>query len=118
MTGDTATAIAAAEKKADRSRDCSSQRHMPRWLTPTTEYQPLGEAYPATSTGRRLAFARWMTSRNNPLAARVAVNHIWLRHFGAPLVDNVFDFGLRSRSRAIAAARLAGRRADGARLEA
>jgi hypothetical protein len=26
----------------------------------------------------------------------VAVNHVWLRHFGAPLVDNVFDFGLRS----------------------
>ena len=26
----------------------------------------------------------------------MAVNHIWLRHFGAPLVDNMFDFGLRS----------------------
>jgi hypothetical protein len=26
----------------------------------------------------------------------VAVNHIWLRHFSAPLVENVFDFGLRS----------------------
>src|SRR6185436_5373846 len=35
-------------------------------------------------------------SPDNPLAARVAVNHLWLRHFGAPLVENVFDFGLRS----------------------
>jgi hypothetical protein len=43
-----------------------------------------------------LAFAKWLTDRNNPLTARVAINHIWLRHFGAPLVDNMFDFGLRS----------------------
>jgi hypothetical protein len=34
-----------------------------------------------------------MTDRNNPLTARVAVNHIWLRHFHVPLVETVFDFG-------------------------
>jgi hypothetical protein len=50
-------------------------------------------AYPPTSTGRRLAFARWIADRDNPLAARVAVNHIWLRHFGQALVPSVFDFG-------------------------
>src|SRR6185503_16504508 len=49
-----------------------------------------------SSTGRRLALAKWLTDRQQPLTARVAVNHIWLRHFGAPLVDNVFDFGLRA----------------------
>ncbi len=59
-------------------------------------YTPLGEEYPRTSSGRRLALARWITSDDNPLTARVAVNHIWMRHFGSPLVDNVFDFGLRS----------------------
>jgi hypothetical protein len=59
-------------------------------------YKPLGEELPHQSTGRRLAFAKWLTDRKNPLAARVAINHIWLRHFGAPLVDNMFDFGLRS----------------------
>jgi hypothetical protein len=48
------------------------------------------------STGRRLALARWLTDRRNPLAARVAVNHIWARHFGTPLVESVADFGLRS----------------------
>jgi hypothetical protein len=37
--------------------------------------------------------ARWITDRQNPLAARVAVNHIWSRHFGQPLVPTVFDFG-------------------------
>jgi len=59
-------------------------------------YTSVGKLYPETSTGRRLAFAKWVAGAANPLTARVAVNHIWLRHFGAPLVDNVFDFGLRS----------------------
>lgn len=58
------------------------------------DYPP---TYPSTSTGRRLALARWITSRDNPLTARVAVNHVWTRHFGEPLVDSVFDFGLRAK---------------------
>ena len=53
--------------------------------------------YPATSTGRRLALAQWMTHRDNPLTARVAVNQVWMRHFGEPLVESVFDFGLRAK---------------------
>ena len=56
-------------------------------------YSPLGPGYPATSTGRRRALAAWMTSSQNPLPARVAVNHIWARHFHSPLVGTVFDFG-------------------------
>ena len=59
-------------------------------------YTSVGKAYPSTSTGRRLALAQWIVDRQNPLTARVAVNHIWMRHFGEPLVANVFDFGLRS----------------------
>jgi hypothetical protein len=58
-----------------------------------SEYTPLVPPRPPTSTGRRLALARWMTDRSNPLAARVAVNHIWMRHYGRPLVPTVFDFG-------------------------
>ena len=63
-------------------------------LPPSTAYakRPL-PAYPATSSGRRLALARWITAGENPLTARVAVNHLWLRHFGKPLVPTVFDFG-------------------------
>jgi hypothetical protein len=49
--------------------------------------------YPATSTGRRLALADWIADGSNPLTARVAVNHLWLRRFGAGLVPTVFDFG-------------------------
>lgn len=52
--------------------------------------------HPRQSTGRRTALARWIVDRRNPLAARVAVNHIWLRHFGQPLVDPVEDFGRRT----------------------
>jgi len=50
-------------------------------------------AFPPQSTGRRTALANWITDRDNPLAARVAINQIWMRHMGRPLVSTVFDFG-------------------------
>jgi hypothetical protein len=49
--------------------------------------------FPPTTTGRRTALAEWITDPRNPLTARVAVNHIWMRHLGVPLVATVFDFG-------------------------
>lgn len=49
--------------------------------------------FPATSTGRRTALANWLVDPRHPLTARVAVNHLWNRHFGQPLVPTVFDFG-------------------------
>ncbi|QDT04810.1 Planctomycete cytochrome C [Rubripirellula lacrimiformis] len=60
------------------------------------KFTPVGKSYPATSSGRRTALANWITDAENPLTARVAVNHIWMRYFGEPLVENVDDFGLRS----------------------
>ncbi len=59
----------------------------------TTSYTPLGPQYPKKSTGRRRALAYWIANPQNPLTARVAVNHMWMRHFGRPLVASVFDFG-------------------------
>ncbi len=58
---------------------------------------PSNKPYSTVSTGRRLALATWIVDRRNPLTARVAVNHIWMRHFGDPLVASTFDFGLRTR---------------------
>ena len=55
------------------------------------------EDFHATSTGRRSALARWITDPTNPLAARVATNHLWSRHFGVPLVTTLFDFGRKGR---------------------
>ncbi len=52
--------------------------------------------YPKQSTGRRTALANWIASPKNPLTARVAVNQIWMRHMGAPLVESVFDFGRKN----------------------
>jgi hypothetical protein len=56
-------------------------------------YTPVAKTYPAASTGRRLTLARWIASGDNPLTARVAINHIWLRHFGTALVPTVANFG-------------------------
>ena len=60
---------------------------------PTQTYTPVGESYPQTSTGRRLALARWIANEDNPLTARVAANHMWLRHFGEGIVPTMFNFG-------------------------
>lgn len=42
---------------------------------------------------RRAALARWITSPQNPLFARVIVNRLWHYHFGMGLVDTPSDFG-------------------------
>ncbi|MDQ3624964.1 MAG: PSD1 and planctomycete cytochrome C domain-containing protein, partial [Verrucomicrobiota bacterium] len=63
---------------------------------PTEKEENLPAVFPTSSTGRRLALANWIASSRNPLTARVAVNHIWMRHFGEPLVRNVEDFGRKT----------------------
>ncbi len=65
---------------------------------PDSKYEPLGEVFPASSTGRRFALANWIASDRNPRTARVAVNHIWGRHFGQPLVATPENFGLNGAS--------------------
>lgn len=45
-----------------------------------------------TKSGR-LELANWITSPENPLTARVAVNRIWLHLFGAGIVRTVDNFG-------------------------
>jgi hypothetical protein len=64
---------------------------------PFEAYTRFTPVYPSSSSGRRLAFARWIVSPENPLTARVAVNHMWLRHFHQPLVPTVFDFGMNGK---------------------
>jgi hypothetical protein len=85
--GDPAKKLADAEEALAKAQAALAE-------PPTTAYTPRPvKVYPDTSTGRRLALSRWITDRKNPLAARVAANHIWLRHFGRGIVPTEFDFG-------------------------
>jgi mono/diheme cytochrome c family protein len=78
------------------------------WLTPTrlvgpgvpsmlTDGKTPFEVKPpwpgAKSTGRRLAFAKWLTGSTHPLTARVAVNRIWKGHFQKGIVPSLDNFG-------------------------
>jgi hypothetical protein len=63
-------------------------------LAPPGQPLELPEKDPNLATsGRRLAFARWLTSGTNPLFARVLVNRVWLQHFFRGLVGTPSDFG-------------------------
>ncbi|MDR3621577.1 MAG: PSD1 and planctomycete cytochrome C domain-containing protein [Paludisphaera borealis] len=50
----------------------------------------------APTSGRRLAYARHLTSGTHPLVGRVLVNRVWSHHFGRGLVDTPGDFGALS----------------------
>lgn len=50
---------------------------------------------PSTSNEgeRRLALAKWIVAKDNPLTPRVLANRIWHYHFGTGIVDTPGDFG-------------------------
>ncbi|MCA9139739.1 MAG: DUF1553 domain-containing protein, partial [Planctomycetales bacterium] len=50
-----------------------------------------------TPTGppNRLTLAKWLTSRDNPIVARVTVNRWWAELFGQGIVTTVDDFGIK-----------------------
>ncbi|MCU1325328.1 MAG: hypothetical protein JWN34_698 [Bryobacterales bacterium] len=67
----------------------------PGFVKVATYGNPATELAPSTphTSGRRLALAEWLVSRENPLTARVAVNRIWYNHFGRGIVSSVDNFG-------------------------
>lgn len=72
---------------------------------PQEEVQPRGlaildgplldkdDAESLATSGRRLAFARHLTSGDHPLVARAFVNRLWGHHFGRGIVSTKGDFG-------------------------
>jgi hypothetical protein len=61
-------------------------RHLPVLLA--------GENQPPIRDGSgRLALARWISSPDNPLTARVMMNRIWQHHFGEGIVRTPNNFG-------------------------
>ena len=68
---------------------------LPGGLTVLTRGEPLaavGSSKLETS-GRRLAYAKFLTSGQHPLVGRVLVNRIWMHHFGRGIVGTPGDFG-------------------------
>ncbi len=61
------------------------ERQTPDWLPPFPQDQPRN----------RLGFAKWLTSPDHPLTARVTVNRIWQEMFGTGIVVTSENFGLQ-----------------------
>ncbi len=66
----------------DRKGD-KVERATPSFLPPLLEAAPKN----------RLGLAQWLTDRQHPLTARVAVNRLWQQFFGTGLVKTAEDFG-------------------------
>lgn len=63
-------------------------------LTPSNENQIVQtQEVKGSSSGRRLAFAKWLTNRQHPLTARVMVNRTWQILLGKGIVATPENFG-------------------------
>ncbi len=92
----------------DRIQEIMVMREMPKpretYVLERGQYDTYGEqvfpktpekifAYPDSLPKNRLGLAQWITSENNPLTARVAVNRYWQNIFGTGIVRTTEDFG-------------------------
>jgi hypothetical protein len=91
--------LEAAKKKFTDAEKALAAAEKELAAAPSTAFKPRAvTSYSSVSTGRRLAFARWVVSPENPLTARVAANHLWRHHFGSALVPSTDDFGANGRA--------------------
>ena len=109
-----AAAVAISQKMAELEQGFTTtlvarelpERRETKRLTRGEYDQPVGEpltpkvpaimgSLPAGTPANRLGLARWLTSREHPLTARVLANQLWLRVFGDGLVRTPEEFGLQ-----------------------
>jgi len=63
--------------------------------TTVTATVPAIFAAKPTGPPNRITLAKWLTSRDNPLVARVTVNRWWAELFGQGIVATLEDFGIK-----------------------
>ncbi|MEC7564805.1 MAG: PSD1 and planctomycete cytochrome C domain-containing protein [Planctomycetota bacterium] len=66
---------------------------VPEMIQAEQPFQWTPAAKDAPTSGRRTAFANWLTQSRHPTTSRVMANRLWFHHFGEGLVSTVDDFG-------------------------
>jgi len=77
----------------DQARQALAPAELSVLVSHQTDPLPTKDAQLVTS-GRRLAYARHLTSGRHPLVGRVIVNQFWHHHFGRGIVATPGDFGV------------------------
>jgi len=92
------TTLVLSERPPENPR-ATFLHHRGEYLQPAEQVEPgvlaVLNPLPADAPRDRLAFAKWLVSRENPLTARVTVNRHWAAFFGRGLVRTVDDFGFQ-----------------------
>lgn len=92
------TTLVLRERPEDHPRP-TFLHHRGEFLQPKDEVKPgvlaVLNPLPVDAPKDRLAFARWVVSRENPLTARVVVNRAWAAFFGRGIVRTTDDFGFQ-----------------------
>jgi hypothetical protein len=90
------TTLVMKQRPADRYRQ-TRRYHRGEFLQPKEPVERGGievlHAFPDSAPRDRLAFARWLVDRENPLVARVTMNRHWAAFFGRGIVRTMEDFG-------------------------
>ncbi|MGA0038293.1 MAG: PSD1 and planctomycete cytochrome C domain-containing protein [Pirellulales bacterium] len=88
-----------AERPAENPR-ATHRHHRGEYTQPEERVAPAVPGFlpqlPADESADRLALAKWLVSRDNPLSARVTVNRQWQAFFGTGLVPTLEDLGYQS----------------------